>query len=708
MSRPARPPSPPKPQPIPFSVLSDRVLVGAFAALVAARPLVAGDDPGRLRLTSGSGPVSFTLLVLVVLVGFAVWRVSFGRGRPAGWPVVPLLLAGVGFVAFASSRLSDRYARPGLFIAWEWIGLAVAAYLARRLTASANDSRGLLNVLLASAVTAGGIAAYQAGADRLGLGGTDAVVPQTGSPLAGDDEFYPELNQPDGPTRQPHGSFDSPETLLVFLMLVLPVAVTVAKYRRGAAWGRCAVAVPLVLIAAGVAAALAARFGARGEDWSVAMNLVTDYPGLGVGPGNFSRRATGVLTPHAAWLGMAATTGLIGLGLLAAAVAVALWQAKPSGHPDPADSPAPGPRWEFYLGGVTGLVLGFIWQVGSMPAEAPADEVFRHGATAGAPAAPWVAAIAVLETIRADGAAIGRAILIGAGLVLLYGLFSDAPGRPTILFPLFVLLAVAANLRRPATADVPDGAWTKPVRVVRVIATAGLAITYLVTAALPAWGTAEGVRQARLASRLYPDLHLDIERARPGPERANALTKARGFLLERIIGPLREASKRDPGNASLLLELARWRRPLWEYQLRADPEGASRVARDTREAAERAGQLDPHNPAAQRSLIEALILFRRDSATRAAERMAQINKRIALVVEREPGLEVPLRYRVVDMLLDLGESDEFLSPEITRLFELNRQGGHGKLTDQQKKELIEKAKKVMRDPPAVVLEEWTK
>jgi len=708
MSRPARPPSPPKPQPIPFSILSDRMLVGAFTALVAARPLVTGDDPGRLRLTSGAGPVSFTLLLLAALVGFAVWRVAFGRGRPARWAAVPLLLAGIGVVAFVSSRLSDRYARPGLFIAWEWIGLAVAVYLALRLTASANDSRGLLNVLLASAVTVGGIAIYQAVGDRLGLGGTDVIVPQLASPLAGDDEFYPELNRPEGPVRQPHGSFDSPETLLVFLMFVLPVAVTVAKYRRGPAWGRWAVVVPLVLIAAGVAAALAVRFGARGEDWSVALNLVADYPWLGVGPGNFSRRATGVLTPHAAWLGMAVTTGLIGLGLFAAAVAVALWRARPLKAADPSEPPASGPRWEFYLGGVTGLVLGFIWQVGAMPAEAPADEVFRLGATAVARAGLWFAAFAVLETIRADGAAIGRAIVIGAGLVLLYGLISDAPGRPTVLFPLFVLLAVAANLRRPAAPDLPEGGWTKPVRVVGVIAAAGLTIAHLVTAALPAWGTAEGVRQARLASRLYPDLHLDIDRARPGPERANVLTKARVFLQARIIAPLRDATDRDPHNAAVWLELARWRRPLWEYQLKTDTEAAVRVADETLRAADRAGQLDPHNPAAQRSLIEALVLFRKNSTTRATERMAQINKRIALVAEREPGLEVPLRYRVVDMLLDLGESDEILSPEVTRLFELNRQGGHGRLTDQQKKELIEKVKKVMRDPPAVVLEEWTK
>jgi len=475
-----------RPQPVPSPVLSDRVLVGAFAALVAARPLVAGDDLGRLRLTSGGGPVSFTLCLLLVLIGFAVWRVAFGRGRPARWPVVPVLLAAVGIVAFASSRLGDRYARPGLFVGWEWIGLAVAAYLARRLTASANDSRGLINLVVASAVSVGGLAVYQSAADRLGLPGTEPVVPVESAPLAGDDEFYPELNGPVEPVKQPHGTLDSPETLLVYLLLVLPVTVTYAKFRRLSAWGRWAVAAALVPIAAAAAALLSNPFGDRGGHWEAALNMMTGHPALGVGPGNFSRLAPDVLTPHAAWLGLAATTGLVGLGLLAAALVAALRGARPATGPDPTEPPAAGPRWEFYLGGMVGLLIGFVWAVGAMPAEAPANEVFRLGAAAVARAALWFASFALLETLRPPRAALGRAVLVGAGLVIFYGLVSDAPGRPTVLFPLFVLLALAANLRGPDVPDLPDGGWTRPVRVVRVIAVAGLAVVHLVTAALPA------------------------------------------------------------------------------------------------------------------------------------------------------------------------------------------------------------------------------
>jgi len=120
--QPVRPATPSKPS-LPLPVLLDRALVGALAALVAARPLAAGDDPGRLRLTSGTGAVSFNLCVFVVLFGAVLYRAVSGGGRPR-WALVPLLLAGVGVAAFWSSQLPDRYARPGLFVAWEWGAVA--------------------------------------------------------------------------------------------------------------------------------------------------------------------------------------------------------------------------------------------------------------------------------------------------------------------------------------------------------------------------------------------------------------------------------------------------------------------------------------------------------------------------------------------------------------------------------------------------------
>src|SRR5438105_3971663 len=145
-------------KPIPFPHLFQRALVGAVAALIVARPLALGDDPGRLRLISGGGPVSFNWCVFLVLIAAGVWRIAYARTRPAKWTLTlaPLLLVVVGIIAFASSRLGDRYARPGLFIGWEWVAIAAGAFLVRRVSATASDSRGLLNVFLASAVSVGG------------------------------------------------------------------------------------------------------------------------------------------------------------------------------------------------------------------------------------------------------------------------------------------------------------------------------------------------------------------------------------------------------------------------------------------------------------------------------------------------------------------------------------------------------------------------
>jgi hypothetical protein len=674
-----------------------------------SRPLVAGDDPGRLRLTTSGGPVSFNLCLFVLFIGFAFWRAAFARARPASWAIVPLLLTAVGLVAFASSRLADRHARPGLFVAWEWIALAIAFYLTRRLTSSAADSRGLLNVLLASAVSIGGLGLYQAASDKLGLPTTDVVIPPISVPLAGDDEFYPELNGPVGPPLQPRGTFDSPETLFIFLMLVLPAAMAAARARFASRWSQWVLVLALILLAAAAVTLLLRPFGELGGHWSATLKLVADHPLLGIGPGNIARELNGAPGADGAWFAIAASTGLIGVGLFGAAVVLALLGARPTKAPEPYEPPAQRSRWEFYYGGVGGLLLGFIWAAGAMPAEAPADEVFRLGATAVARAVLWFASFAVLETVRPTRAAIGRAVLVGTLLAVAFGIVSDAPGRPTILFPMVVLLAIGANLRLPEVPELADGKWTKPVRVVRVLAAFGLMVAFLVTAAVPAWETVTGVRQARMASRHYPDLHREIDRARPGAERATALTKARGFLLQNILTPLRDAAERDPNNSALVLELARWRRPLWQYQFDLnDKEAAADVGVATRRAAERAAHFDPHNPAAPRNLFEAFLLYRLKSTTKQPERVVAMNKLIAQIAERRPEDEVPLRFRLVQTLLEQGDKED-VKPELIKLLELNRAEGHGHMSPDEKMQVIEKAKTVFsKDVPPIVLEEWLK
>ena len=700
--QPARPTPSQKP-PLPMSVLVDRALVGALAALVVARVMAPGDDPGRLRLTSGTGGVSFNLWVFVLLFAAVLWRAISGGGRPVRWAVVPLLFAGVGVTAFVSSQFGDRYARPGLFVAWEWGAIAAAAFLTRFLVPSVADSRGILNVFVATAACVFGMALYQALGGQVGLPSLEVAAPSDSATLVGDDEFYPALNRSPAELDGARGSFDSTETLLAFMFLVVPTALIVAGIRRRADWGRWSLVIPVLLTAGGVAALFKDSTSPPGG-WPAAMELIGRHPVLGVGPGNFSRFAAGALAPHSAWLGLAATTGLVGVGLFIAAVVVAYRSALRRPPAEPVEVTSARTRWEFYLGGVAGLLLGFVWTVGEAPAEAPAREVFKLGGAAVLRAVIWFAAFAWLETIRPAARALAWSAVSGVGLVLLWGLISDAPGRPTILFPMAVLLALAVNFRRPADADGPAGPWQRPVLFTGAIAAGCLAVAYLATAAVPAWATASSVRQARMASRHYTNLHRETDLAPPGAARHAALVTARNYLVNHIVNPLTDAAHRDPTNAALLLEVARWRRSLWQYDLVLDPANAIDVARDIREAGETADRLDPRNLAGKRSLFEAMLLFRRHSKTKEPERLAALNKLIGQIAEREPASEVPLRYRLVTMLLDRRDA-EGVEAELTTLLRLNRAEGspHGSITDEQKRDLIQRAIRVARG----LNPEWT-
>ena len=174
-----------------------------------------------------------------------------------------------------------------------------------------------------------------------------------------------------------------------------------------------------------------------------------------------------------------------------------------------------------------------------------------------------------------------------------------------------------------------------------------------------------------------------------------------------MLNPLREAVDQDKQNAALHLELARWQRPLWRFQLTADPEDAARLGRNTLQHADRAAKLDPQNLAAQKSLFEALLLYRKESASKPRERLEALNNRLELIVAKEPENEVSLRYRVLDVLLDANDVDG-VEAEIVRVLRLNRVPGqpHGRLTAEQKTSLIERAKKVVQVPPRELLEEW--
>ena len=68
------PPSPPRPGPEGLR----RGLLGLVTALIVARPLVAGEDPGLLAPLSSTTNLVLTLLWLFAVLGWAIWRAWSG------------------------------------------------------------------------------------------------------------------------------------------------------------------------------------------------------------------------------------------------------------------------------------------------------------------------------------------------------------------------------------------------------------------------------------------------------------------------------------------------------------------------------------------------------------------------------------------------------------------------------------------------------
>src|SRR5262249_19051106 len=59
--------------------LTRRILLGAVTALAVARPLVAGEDPGRLHSLEACSGQILNLLWLIVAFAAAVWFAVTGR-----------------------------------------------------------------------------------------------------------------------------------------------------------------------------------------------------------------------------------------------------------------------------------------------------------------------------------------------------------------------------------------------------------------------------------------------------------------------------------------------------------------------------------------------------------------------------------------------------------------------------------------------------
>jgi O-antigen ligase len=595
------------------SILDPRMLRRAVLvlviALVVARPLVPGEDPGLLDPRSGPAGVLFGFLWLAAGTLWAVWQLWTGRndwqrpgGDRAGLLIEAALLVLAG-TAFVSAGLVARYQHPAWLIAWEWLLLAVVFGLVRRLADTPEERRHLLAAVLATAVCVAGLAVYQGAVEQ----------------------------------RQPHatGTFSQPNSLAGYLALLLPAAagLTLAAFRRwGRSWqtglaGGCvlllgtalwfshsqSVLLALLLVVAGLAALFWRRLPALNragvvlglvglaaavvllsvssatvlgpeslrlnlETWSATWRLILDHLWLGVGPGNFDRYYPQYKPPasfdypdqpYNFALEVWATCGLFALAALLAALvlffrvsrrAVSGGASEAQGL-QPLGLPAAG-RLPLapYVGGMVGLLLAFVARATGLSGQEIIEEAVRSGVLA----VLWFAGFALFRGIPLTGPAFVLSLVAGVAALLLNLTIAGGIAFPSVAQPLWVVMALVVAAAEPAPAsdkqrETPAGGLgLEPAGFVGLAALGAACLTYFLLVFSPVMGTYTHLSRARLWRQEYQlAVPHAVTRSLDPLKRAD-IKRSVEKIAARIGQELNLADQASPGDTRPRLESARW------------------------------------------------------------------------------------------------------------------------------------------------------
>jgi hypothetical protein len=418
---------------------------------------------------------------------------------------------------------------------------------------------------------------------------------------------------------------------------------------------------PMTVGAAALAVAVVALAGDQivprplRDAWEAALAVARDHPVFGVGPGQFARYAARALPadavalperPHSFPLTLAAAGGLPALTCFVAAVGLFVGAVRRPAAPPPADAAErKRPCWEFYLGGLAGLTLGFVAQVYDLPAAAGSTPIRALGTVATARTLVWFAAFGVLEYRQWGGRSRRAALLTGLAGVLAFSLVSDGLAWPAAAQAFWVLAALALP-----GGDRPESAWARsgPGRLVPLVLTAGLLLVFVQQVEWPVVREAGSLRDARLAELGFKYKRQAVENAEEKDKPALRVD-AQKYLQTVILTPLEQASRANPADEVPYLERAAWRGVEWEL-VESKATGVLALTR-AREAA----ALDPQGTAGLRAELRLRLLFAAKATDKRPAQFAAVEKLIVAILERDPTAAARLRFVVADARFAAGD-----------------------------------------------------
>jgi O-antigen ligase/tetratricopeptide (TPR) repeat protein len=348
-----------------------------------------------------------------------------------------------------------------------------------------------------------------------------------------------------------------------------------------------------------------ASFALRLGYWNATWKMIGDHPWLGVGPGNFGRHYPAYMSetdyeevqdPHNFALELWATCGFFGMAVLLVALSVFFRRVSGSrqqaaGSKEAGDSSLPAAccplpattPWEFYLGGMAGLILGFLLQAWYMSA----DEKIVAGATAGVRSLIWFPAFALFLSVPWSGRGRTLALTAGVAVLLLNLCVSGGIALSAVATSLWIIIALAlpALPLRKAEQDAPRraGQFDFLLRLLPVPICAALVMAY--------WGlflqpTAQGARLARQALKAGNYFGQVVNAGRddlvPEEWRREIRRNHVGFVRQQILRPLQVAAQANPEDARYPRWLADWTGVVWQMTRRdTDRQAAREYAHQT-------------------------------------------------------------------------------------------------------------------------------
>jgi O-antigen ligase len=368
---------------------------------------------------------------------------------------------------------------------------------------------------------------------------------------------------------------------------------------------------------------------ARWDTWRSTWRMIEERPWWGWGPGNFGRAfprfmdetaVEAAATPHSFVLEVWATSGPFAVLAVLGALAVFFAQIlRPSLSREPPASAGaeksvgptgtipfspvgptlfsaqagasasrtrrndisahPQPiRWEYYLGGTLGLLLGLVLRVQE---RGPAD-ILPEGFLAAGRSVLWFGAFALFE--RAPWTDRGRALALAAGVAgaLVVLTFADGIGYPSVAGLLWAAVALGLSSTDPR----PVG-WLSHNGVALALplpALAGVALAYFLMVFMPVAASASQVQEGFRASAYY---FLDPQKhpAKWGE------TYSKKYVQDMILPHFQKAAEADPTDARNLVHQA-----IWTGETFAKEPTNVKYAQDALIWARKARVLDPEGP----------------------------------------------------------------------------------------------------------------